>query len=74
MFYKMCSLVFLYVFVTYINRNHKDTRDPLGRRMDTALNIYENASQVYQPEFLKIWRVWMFLFKKLGDFRLSRDI
>ena len=42
--------------------------------MDTTLHIDQNASEACQPEFLKIWRKWIFLFKKPGDFSLNRDI
>ena len=34
--------------------------------MDTALYIDQNVSQACQHEFLKIWRVWIFLFKKVS--------
>ena len=43
-------------------------------RLDTALSIGQNANQACQREFLKIWRVLIFLVKKLADCRLSRDI
>ena len=61
-------------FVSYINQNHKATTHPWGRRLDTTLYIDQNVSQVCQPEFLEIWRKWVFLLKKLRDFSLNRDI
>ena len=42
--------------------------------MDTTSYIDQNASQACQPEFLKIWREWIFLFKNPRDFTLNRDI
>ena len=42
--------------------------------MDAVLYINQNANEACQPEFSKIWRLLIFLFKKLGDYRLSRDI
>ena len=61
-------------FVPYVNRNHKDTTHPQGTRLDATFYIDQNVIQVCQPEFLMIWRVWIFLFKKLGDFSLNRNI
>ena len=60
-FCKLSSLVFLCVFVSYINRNHKDATHPWGKRLDTTLYI------ACQPEFLEIHREWIFFFKKSGD-------
>ena len=37
-------------FVSYINRNHKDTRHPWGKRLDTTLYIDQNVGQ---PGYLK---------------------
>ena len=65
---------FFFVFVSYINRNHKDTTHTWGRWFDTTLYIDQNVTQACQPEFLKIWRVQIFLFKKAEDFSLNRDI
>ena len=74
-FCKLSSLVSFFVFfVHYINRNHKDTKHPQGARLDTTLYVEQNVNQVYQPEFLRIWRVWIFLFKKSREFSLNRDI
>ena len=71
---KPSSLDFFVFFVFHKNWNDKDTTHPLGRRLDTTLDIYQNVSQACQPEFLKIWRMQIFLFKKSGDFSLNRDI
>ena len=73
-FCKLSSLVFCVFFVPYINRNHEDTTHPQGTSLDTTLYIDQNISQACQPEFLKIWRASIFLFKKPGDFSLNRDI
>ena len=53
---------------SYMNRNNKDTT------LDTILYIDQNVSQVCQPQLSKIWRVCIFLLKKLGDISLNRDI
>ena len=42
--------------------------------MHTTLYIDKNVSLACQPKFLKIWRVWIVLFKKPGEFTLNRDI
>ena len=59
-------------FVSYINRNHKDITHPQGRTLDTTLCIDQNVSQTCQPDFLKIWRVWIFLFIKTRRFQLKQ--
>ena len=51
-----------------MNRNNKDTT------LDTILYNDQNVSQVCQPQLSKIWRVCIFLLKKLGDISLNRDI
>ena len=42
--------------------------------MDTILYIDQNVDQACQPQLSKIWRVCIFLLKKLGDISLNRDI
>ena len=59
-------------FVSYINQNHKATTHPWGRRLDTTLYIDQNVSQVCEPEFLKIWRMKIYLLKKIGRFQLKK--
>ena len=62
-FCKLSFLVFFVFFMSYVNRNHKDTAHPQGRRLDTILYIDQNVSQACQPEFLKICSVDVFVQK-----------
>ena len=58
--------------MSYINRNHKETKHPSGKGLDTTLYVDQNASQACQAEYLKIWTVWTLLFKKPGDFKIAK--
>ena len=64
-----CLYFFVLRFVSYINLNHKDTTHPQGRRLDPTFYIDQNVSQTCQPEFLKIWRMRIVLFKNIGRFQ-----
>ena len=73
-FCKLSSQLFLCAFCAlYINRNYKDTMHPYGRRLDATLYIDQNIIQGCQSEILKIWRMQIFLFKKLGYFSLNKN-
>ena len=71
LFWKIMSYDFFVLFVSYINRNHKDTTHLQGRKLDIALYINQNVSQACQPGFLKIIRRKQ---KKSRDFALDRGI
>ena len=73
-FCKLSLLVFAF-FVSYLNRNHKDTTHPQERRLDATLYIDQNVSQDCQPAFVEnLESVKFFCSKKPGDFSLKRDI
>ena len=40
----------------------------IPRELDTTLYIDPNVSQACQPELLKIWGVWIFVYQKTRRF------
>ena len=58
----------MFSFVSYINRNHKDTKHSWGRRLDTTLYIDQHVSQPVNLNFWKSRECGSFFFKiKSGD-------
>ena len=47
-------IFFCVFFVPYLNRSHKDTMCPMGKRLDTTSYIDQNVSQACQHEIFKI--------------------
>ena len=70
-FCKLSSLVFLCIFLSYIDRNHKDTTHHWGRRLDTALYIDQNASQPVNLNFRKSGECGFFSSKNL-DIKIKK--
>ena len=78
-FCKLSFLVYLFIYfctfcILYKSKSWRYISCLGKEKLYGTLYIDQNVSQVCQPEFLKSWIVWIFLFKKLGDFSLNRDI